>query len=420
MTNSIKCPNCGEIIDITKSMTKELERKLQREFDQKLNEKRAEYKKARDELKEKELNFNQMLKNATNDAIKKEKELLTKELEAKFRDENLSKIEKLTKELNEKSAKISEFNNQIAEFEALKRKASEMEAEFKAKSELEISKRLNEEKERLKANLAQQNDMMIKNLESKNELKQRELIEQNEALIKQINELKRRSDSTSQQLRGEVMELEIEDFLRQKFIYDEILEIKKGNKGADCLQIVNAPNLPSCAKILYESKRTKAFSSEWIAKFKADMIEAGADAGILVTETMPKDMDRLGMIDGIWVCSFTEFKGLCEVMRESVINIAFASQKSKNATSKMGMLYNYLTSNEFKMQVESIITSFVNLQENLNREKRAMEKVWKDRQKQIEIAQTNAISMHTSIRAIAGNDAISGIEILELPYDDEL
>ncbi|QKF64210.1 DUF2130 domain-containing protein [Campylobacter corcagiensis] len=418
MKESIKCPNCGEIIDIAKSISEGIKRKFQQEFDQKLNEKRAEYLKAVNELKQKELNFSQKLKNATDEALKKEKDILVKELEAKFKDENLLKFETLTKELNEKSAKIAEFNKQSAEFEALKRKFSEMEAEFKAKSELEISKRLNEEKERLKANLLEQNEIRFKELESKNELKQRELIEKNESLIKQIDELKRRSDVTSQQLRGEVMELSIEDYLKEKFIYDEISEVKKGFKGADCLQIVNAPNLPSCARILYESKRTKSFSSEWIAKFKADMIEAGADAGILVTETMPKDMDRLGIIDGVWVCSFAEFKSLCEVMRESVINIAFASKRSQNATSKMGMLYNYLTSNEFKMQVESIISSFVNLQANLDRERRSMERVWKERQKQIEIAQTNAISMHASIRAIAGNDAIEGIEILELPYDE--
>lgn len=418
MKESIKCPNCGEIIDIAQSISDDIKRKFQQEFDQKLNEKRAEYLKAVNELKQKELNFSQKLKNATDEALKKEKDILVKELEAKFKDENLLKFETLTKELNEKSAKIAEFNKQSAEFEALKRKFSEMEAEFKAKSELEISKRLNEEKERLKANLLEQNEMRFKELESKNELKQRELIEKNESLIKQIDELKRRSDVTSQQLRGEVMELSIEDYLKEKFIYDEILEVKKGFKGADCLQIVNAPNLPSCARILYESKRTKSFSSEWIAKFKADMIEAGADAGILVTETMPKDMDRLGIIDGVWVCSFAEFKSLCEVMRESVINIAFASKRSQNATSKMGMLYNYLTSNEFKMQVESIISSFVNLQANLDKERRAMERVWKERQKQIEIAQSNAISMHASIRAIAGNDAIEGIEILELPYDE--
>lgn len=184
------------------------------------------------------------------------------------------------------------------------------------------------------------------------------------------------------------------------------------------MQIVNTSDMPACAKILYESKRTKMFSFEWISKFKADMVEVGADIGILVTETMPKDMNRLGMMEGVWVCSFSEFKSLCEVMRSTAIDIAYASKRSENRSSKMGMLYNYLTSNEFKMQVESVVMSFVSLQENLNKEKRSMERIWKERQKQIEIAQSNAISMHTNIRTIAGQDVIEGIKILELGYDD--
>lgn len=427
MNSTIKCPNCGETIDIQESLAKDLEAKYksqilkkEKEFEDMISQKRKEYSKALNDLNQEKENFSQSVKNATKIALEKEKENLSKELKAKFDSENNLKFITLTKELDEKSAKISEFNSKLAEFEALKRKTLEMEAEFKAKSEIEISKRVNDEKENIQKKLNELNEIKFRDFESKNELKQRELSEQNEALKKQIDELKRRSDSTSQQLRGEVMELAIEDYLKAKFIYDDILEVKKGIKGADCLQVVNTINMPSCAKILYESKRTKSFSSEWIGKFKADMIEAGADAGILVTEVMPKEMDRLGIVDGVWICSFSEFKGLCEVMRESVINLSYASKKSQNTTSKMGMLYNYLTSNEFKMQVESIISSFVNLQTNLDKEKRAMERIWKERQKQIEIAQSNAISMHSSIRAIAGNDAIEGIKILELPYEDEL
>src|SRR5690606_27252105 len=146
------------------------------------------------------------------------------------------------------------------------------------------------------------------------------------------------------QLQGEVMELAIEEYLSKTFPLDTIDEIKKGATGADCVQIVNTREEQNCGTIYYESKRTKAFQPTWIEKFKNDIRTKKADIGVLVTEVMPSDMDRMGMKEGVWICTFEEFKGLSAVLRQSIIQLNQAVQSQENKGDKMSMLYDFLTS----------------------------------------------------------------------------
>ncbi|MBK7669414.1 MAG: DUF2130 domain-containing protein [Sphingobacteriaceae bacterium] len=162
----------------------------------------------------------------------------------------------------------------------------------------------------------------MKNKLTENEfLKQKELEKQLEDQKKLVDEMKRKAEQGLTQRQGEMLELEIESWLRAQFPLDTIEEIKKGARGADCLQIVNTREKHNCGTIYYESKRTKDFQQGWIEKFKADMREKGATIGILVTEAFPKDMERMGQREGVWICSFEEFKGLCFVLRETVITM---------------------------------------------------------------------------------------------------
>ncbi len=174
----------------------------------------------------------------------------------------------------------------------------------------------------------------------------------------------------------------------------------------------------NCGKIYYESKRTKDFQGSWIEKFKADMREKAADIGVLVTEAMPSDIERMGLRDGVWVCSYEEFKGLCGVLRESIIQVITALGSQVNKGYKMQLLYDYLTSNSFRMQVEAIVEGFTSMKTALESEKRAMQRIWKEREKQINKVINNTIDMHASIRGIAGN-AIQAVKALELPGTDE-
>lgn len=217
------------------------------------------------------------------------------------------------------------------------------------------------------------------------------------------------------QLQGEVQELAIEEYLTDKYPFDVIQEIKKGARGADCIQVVHTREVQNCGKIYYESKRTKDFQKTWIEKFKADMRDKAVDVGVLVTEVLPSGIDRMGLVDGVWVCTFKEFKGLSSVLRDGVINIHRAKRTQENKTDKMSLIYGYLTSTEFNMQIEAIVEGFTTMKTDLETEKRSMARIWKQRDKQIDKVLDNTIGMYGSIKGIAG-DAIGTVKSLELPY----
>ena len=391
MQSSVKCGNCGAEVDVNLALKTELELEMKqkmaaarREFDKEIETKRAEYKAHLDALNAKEKEFDAKFAAALN-AKKTE---LENEIKAKLEGENLNIVNALKTELEAKSKQINELNLKTLEIEKLKREKSEFESALMAKTEAELSKRLNEEKERLGKALAEQNELKFKQKD-----------EQLEVLKKQLNEAQRRIEQGSEQLQGETQELAIEAWLREKFVFDVIDEVKKGANGADVMQIVNTREAQNCGKIYYESKRTKNFSNEWIEKFKADMRASGADVGVLVSEARPRELERMGLIDGVWVCNYEEIKN-----------------SAQNRSNKMEMLYSYLVSNEFKMRIEAIVEGFSAMSEELEREKNAMKRIWKSREKQIEKVRDNAIEMFGSIKGIAGN-AIGEIKTLELGFD---
>src|SRR5574343_671620 len=265
----------------------------------------------------------------------------------------------------------------------------------------------------LKHQLIQKKEKIRKLEEEKNELKVKELLKQLEDQKKLTEEMKRKQEQGSMQMQGEVQELAIEEFIMQNFPLDTLEEIKKGATGADCLQIVNTREVQNCGTIYYESKRTKAFQPAWIEKFKNDIRTKKANIGVLVTEVMPSDMERMGMKDGIWICTFEEFKGLSAVLRQSLIQISQAVQSQENKGDKMEMLYDFLTSNEFRLQIEGIVEGFSQMQADLISEKRAMQRIWSQREKQIEKVILNTTNMYGNIRGIAGN-AVQAVRALEL------
>ena len=229
--------------------------------------------------------------------------------------------------------------------------------------------------------------------------------------------MKKRQEQGSMQLQGEVQELAIEKYLKENYIYDEIKEVGKGDMGADSLQIVNTSYKPNCGTIYYESKRTKTFKEDWIAKFKNDIQEKGADIGVLVTAVYPKGMTRMGMKDGVYICTYEEFKALSFILRETLIKISDTKTLQENRHEKSAILYNYLTSTEFRFQFETIVNAFVGLQNDLESEKRAMNKLWKKREKEIQNVLSATTDMYGAIQGISGN-AIQRVEALELPLLD--
>jgi hypothetical protein len=406
----IKCPNCGTSIDVKYILSHQLEDELKKKFNAQLTEEKKKFEKeheilakAKEEFEQKKLKENELFQEKLEGKLREGKRLLEEQLNKKIKDEQADQFIMLQKELNEKSEQIKELHKTKAEIEKLKREKDELKGTIEAESQLKLNQVLLEEKEKIR-----------KTEEDKNELRFKELQKQLEDQKRLTEEMKRKQEQGSMQLQGEVMELAIEEWLASQFPLDTIEEIKKGARGGDCIQIINTRTHQNCGSIYYESKRTKDFQLGWIEKFKADIRERGANIGVLVTDAMPSGMERMGLKDGIWICSLEEFKGLSAVLRESIIQISNAIASQENKGDKMHMLYDYLTGNTFKLQVEAIVEGFTQMKIDLDSEKRAMQRIWKQREKQIDKVTVNTIDMHASIKGIAGN-AIQAVKSLELP-----
>ena len=410
----IKCPNCGTSIDVQNILAHQLEDEIKQKYQAQLADEKKKYEaeqekleKAKQEFEQKKKQENELFQERFDKKLKEEKSLMEEKLKAKLTEEQSEQFAALQKELNEKSEQVKELNRSKAEIEKLKREKGELKEAAEAEAQKKLNELLQSEKEKIR-----------KSEEDKNELKFKELQKQLEDQKKLTEEMKRKQEQGSMQMQGEVQELAIEEWLAAQFPLDSIEEIKKGARGGDCIQVVNTRSRQNCGKIYYESKRTKDFQSGWIEKFKADMREKGADIGVLVTEAMPSDFDRMGIKDGVWICSYEEFKGLCAVLRESIIQLSLAVTSQEGKGDKMHMLYDFLTSNTFRMQVEAIVEGFSQMKADLESEKRSMQRIWKQREKQIEKVITNTIDMYGSIKGIAGN-AIQPVKALELPDEGD-
>jgi len=414
--SQIKCPNCDSNIDVQDILSHQLEDEIKQKYQAQIIIDKKRYEAGEEKLKQKKLDFektkkkeNELFQERLDSQLKEEKKAIEVKLKSKLKEELSEQFEALQKELNEKSEQVKELNRSKAEIEKLKREKGELKEAAEAESQKKLNEILITEKEKIR-----------KLEEDKNELRFKEMQKQLEDQKSLTEEMKRKQEQGSMQLQGEVQELAIEEWLAAQFPLDSIEEIKKGARGADCLQHVNTRSAQNCGTIYYESKRTKDFQPSWIEKFKADIRDKGANIGVLVTEAMPSDMNRMGLKDGIWICNYEEFKGLCAVLRESIVQLSTAISTQDNKGDKMNMLYTFLTGNTFRMQVEAIVEGFTQMKSDLESEKRSMQRIWKQRDKQIEKVTTNTIDMYASIKGIAGN-AIQSVKALELPEGaDEL
>lgn len=405
---TVKCPDCGSLIDVNEILKHQLEESIRSEFQKEKSDLIKNQTKREEILQKERKEFDltkKQEKQLFEDRLEKERKVAELEIEQrlkkKLEGDNQDRLKSMQIELSEKSDKLKDLYKKEAEIEQLKREKEEALEQAKLSAQKELSEILVFEKVKMKRQAEEASDFTIKELKKQ--------LEDQKSLAEQM---KRKHEQGSMQLQGEVMELAIEEWLANQFPLDTIDEIKKGANGADCLQIVNTREAQNCGTIYYESKRTKNFSNSWVEKFKQDIREKNANIGVLVTEVMPADMDRMGLKEGIWICTFEEFKGLSAVLRESIIQTSNALVSQDNKGDKMGMLYDYLTSNEFRLQMEAVVEGFTQMNNDLQKEKNVMIRSWKQREKQIDRVRENTIGMHASIKGIAGN-AIQSIATLE-------
>jgi hypothetical protein len=412
--NAITCPNCGHKIDVNELLYHQLEEELQKKFQDNLAKVKKDFKekeslieKERKILKREKDKLSETINKKTDEAIKTEIQKIEKQLKKELDEEKSEQIKSMQDELEEKSKELRDYNKAKSDIERLKREKEELKSSIEAESEKKLTVILKEEREKIQKEESEKINMKL--------FEKDHLVEQ---LKKQLQEAQRKAEQGSMQLQGEVQEIAIEEWLRDRFPLDTIEEVKKGARGADCIQIINTRSKQNCGSIYYESKRTKVFQISWIEKFKDDIRDRGANIGVLVTENMPDDMDRMGLRDGVWICTFEEFKGLCTVLRESLIQLNNAICTQENKGDKINMLYDFLTSNEFRLQIEGIVEGFTQMKSDLESEKRSMQGIWKKREKQIEKVLLNTTFMYSSIKGIAGS-AIQPVRKLELPAVDD-
>jgi len=423
---TITCPNCKTQIDVNEIQYHELEERLKREHQEELEKKRKEYKVHLDKLdarelamKEQEEKFEEQLKQATKEQVRLEKQKLEVALKKELEAEQGEALASLQKELATKSEQVKELNNSKIEIERLKREKDEVASAAKVEAQKALNAELNREKEKL-AKLAEEARLQtLQELTDANELKMKAKDEQLEQIKRELDNAQRKAEQGSMQIQGEALELAIESWLSSQFPFDNIEEVKKGAFGADCVQTVHTREVQNCGVICYESKNTKTWSEGWITKLKQDMLKVNADIGVLVTSVYPREMTRMGFVDGIWVCSLDEFKGSVSLLRESLIRLQQVSLKEDNKADKMSLLYNYMTGNEFSMQMKAIVDGFVSMQSELEKEKRSLMATWKRRQKTIDGVLANTTEMYGALQGIAGSGAIGHIEALELEMPDE-
>jgi hypothetical protein len=389
---NIECPNCGHPIDVNDILYHQLQDKVDKEYNTKLLE-----------LEKQKGKVSESIEEGVRKQLQTEKSKMEKKIRTQISEETAGEIQSYQEQLEEKTKEVGRLNLLKSELSRVKREKDELAEKIQAAAEEKLNSMIKDEKIKIRSQVDRENELKISE-------KDRMI----EDLNGRVKEMQRKIEQGSMQVTGEIQELAIEDFLKSNFPLDIIDEIKKGARGGDCYQLVNTHTRQNCGSIYYESKRTKDFQPSWIEKFKEDMRLRNATFGVLVTEVMPKGFERLGKLDGIWVCNYQEFKGLCYVLRESVILYSDIVSSQENKGEKMGMLYEYLTGNEFKMQVEAIVEGFSQMEVDLASERRSIESIWKKREKQIQKVLHNTIHMYSSIKGIAGS-SLPSIKILELP-----
>jgi hypothetical protein len=419
-SNNIKCPSCGSEFDVQNVLSADVEQKLKQQYDKQLQQSLQQVSAEKKKLEEEQKQFEEKKKKENElfqQKLQQEKGKLEAELQQQLRKTIAADYENQLRLLQQNNAENEERLKAARqkEFEFLKK-----EQELKNKEqemEIKVQKTLMEERALLAQQIRKEEGEKTTLKETEYQLKLRELEKQLEDQRKLAEEMKRKAEQGSMQLQGEAQELLLEELLRDHFPYDRITEVGKGVEGADCMQVVHNKVGTECGKIIFESKRTKTFQNAWIEKLKNDMRNKQADVAILVTQVYPKDMGCFGEKDGVWICSFSEVIALTSALRHTILRIAETKKSEENKGEKMQLLYSYLTGIEFRQQIETIVEGFLSLKNSITKERMQMEKIWKEREKQLEKVLISTSGLYGSIKGIAGA-SIGDIPLLEDGIED--
>jgi hypothetical protein len=415
----IVCPHCKKEIRLTESLAAPLVEATRRQYEQKLADKDSEVARREAQVRRQEKAVAEAQKAVDDkvaDGIRKEREKIATEETRKARLLVSDELQGKSKEVADLKEILAAKDNKLAEAQKaqaeLVRKQRELD-DAKREPDLTVESRVNQ-------SLATARDKAKREAEQELKLKVAEKEETIVGMQHQIEALKRKAEQGSQQLQGEVQELELESLLAAKFPVDSVEPVPKGEFGGDVRQHVLNSVGQACGTLLWESKRTKNWSDGWLAKLRQDQRAAKADFALLVSRALPKGVDLFDHIDGIWVLDPKCVIPLAVALRQSLIEVAAVRQAGDGQYTKMGMVYEYLTGPRFRNRIEAIVEKFTDMQEDLDKERKSMTRLWAKREEQIHGVLDATAGMYGDLQGIAGKslDEIEGLEIAMLPACD--
>lgn len=415
---TIICPKCKAEIKLTESLAAPLVESIRHEYEDRLTRKDADIAKREVTLREQK------------EALSKAKEGIEDEVSSRLKtergriaaEEAKKAKQALSMELDQKSKDLADLQDVVALKDKKLAEAQKAQVELiKKQRELDDAKReidLTVEK-RVQEGLSITRDQARKEAEDSMKFKVMEKEQTITSMQKQIEDLKRRAEQGSQQLQGEVQELELESLLGSRFPFDNIEPVPKGEFGGDAIQRVVNPNGQACGTILWESKRTKNWSDGWLTKLRDDQRTAKAEIAVLISHALPKDVETFACVDGVWVTHPKAAMPVATILRNTLIEVAASRQATEGQQTKTELVYHYLTGPRFRQRVEGIVEAFSSMKEDLDKEKKAITKQWAKREEQIDRVMQGTVGMYGDLQGIAGKtlQEIEGLEMraLEAP-----
>jgi hypothetical protein len=420
---TITCPQCKNEIKLTESLAAPLLESVKREYEQRLSQKDANMTQREQALADRAQSLERVkatLDQQVAQKLQQERVRIAAEEQQRAKlalgndlDQKTNEISSLQEVLKQRDIKLAEAQKAQAE---LIRKQRELDD---AKRELDLTV-----EKRVQADLTAERDKARKEAEEELKLKVMEKDQTITAMQKQIEDLRRRAEQGSQQLQGEVQEMELEALLTAKFPRDTIQPVPKGEFGGDVLHRVIGPLNQVCGTILWECKRTKSWSDGWLPKLREDQRAAKAEIAVIISQALPKEVETFGLIDGVWIADPKVALPLALSLRQTLIEVASARQASEGQQTKMEMVYSYLTGPRFRQRVQAIVEAFSSMKEDLDREKKAIIRQWAKREEQIDRVMQATVGMYGDLQGIAGKtlQEIEGLEFqeaLESPVEED-
>jgi hypothetical protein len=408
VSSQITCPNCQMQIEITEVISAQLRASIRGELEGEMNAARQKLRQQQEELAKQQRELQQQAE-AVEEQVRTKLGEERRELEQKARQRAK---EELGVEIQDRDAELARLRAKTEQADrnelAFRREKRELEEKLRT-ADLEVERRLQEEMKKVR-------EQAMRELDEQHRLKLLEKEQQVDGLRRQIEELKRKAEQGSQQAQGEVLEVALEQLLKDLFPTDSIEPVPKGIRGADVVQRVLDESGTDCGLILWESKRTRHWSKEWLPKLRDDLRAVGASRSVIVSERLPDHVQHFGQVNGVWVVSWVCVHPVAVALREGLIAVAKSRRALDGQHSKMELVYNYLTGQEFYNRVSGIVEAFVTMGQDLEEERRAFTTRWNKRGKQLRRVLDSTSGLYGDLQGIIGRSLpeIKGVSLAGL------